>query len=112
MRRVLVASLLATLLIGCATQSPVQSYRPANYSGTPWQISGGYNELSGAVTILINGQKVVEGRMPLLGGTSELKGQFDNRPVTASCSFIVRVTGSRPQCLVFIANERAATLQF
>jgi hypothetical protein len=102
----------ALVLSGCATQAPVQGYRPANHAGSPWQISGEYNEFSGNIVISVNGQKVAEGRMSILSGTAELAGYYDNKPVASNCSNSTGLFVSKTQCIVFIGNERAATLQF
>lgn len=102
----------ALLLSACATQAPVQGYRPANHPGTPWQISGEYNEFSGNIVISINGRIAAEGRMSVLSGTAELNGQHDNKLVTSSCSYSMGLFSSKTQCIVFVGNEKAATLQF
>jgi len=102
----------ALVLSGCATQAPVQGYRPASHAGAPWQISGQYNEFSGNIVISINGQKVAEGSMSILSGTAELNGQYDGKQVASSCSYNTGLFVSKTQCIVFVGNERAATLQF
>ena len=110
LHRIVIGGML--VLAGCATQAPVQGYRPANHAGAPWQISGEYNDFSGGIIISINGQKVAEGSMSILSGTAELNGQYEGKPVSSSCSYNRGLFASKAQCIVFVNNERAATLQF
>jgi hypothetical protein len=111
MRNTLLAVALSLMLVGCAS-APAQMYRPAAHSGAPWQIEGDFNSLTNAITIRINGQEVIAGRLSILQRSAELSGKYDNRPITASCSQSTGLLGTRTQCIVFVANERAATLQF
>lgn len=105
------AALLLTLT-GCAAVAPSQSYRPANFAGAPLSISGQYSDLSNAVEITINGKNVTSGTLSFFGGNGEFSGEYEGRPVNASCVTSVGLWGPKPICYVFINGERAATLSF
>lgn len=108
----LFAALMVLLVtVGCAS-APSQSYRPANYSGSPWSIVGDFNSLSQKVIIKINNQMVIEGRLSFLGGNGEFQGSYEAKPVTASCSTNTGFLGSKTSCMIFINGDRAATLSF
>src|SRR3954462_4973955 len=100
----LVFSLL--LLAGCAT-APSQSYRPANYSGSPWNITGEMNELTGGLVIKINNQLVISDRVSIFTGSGEFAGAYDNKPVNASCMTSTGLLTTKTNCFVFVSGERA-----
>ncbi len=105
--------LSALLLSGCAaTPAPVQGYRPANHSGPPWEIGGQYNEFTGKITISINGENITEGSMSIMTGRGDFSGHYDGKPISVSCSTTSGFLAVKTQCMVFVGNERAATLQF
>ena len=58
----LAAVAVTILLTACATQAPSQGYRPANYAGAPWVISGSVNLLTGSASIDINSQRAAAGQ--------------------------------------------------
>ncbi len=118
MFRRITLGLLAILLTACASAAP-QAYRPPAHTGSPWLIEGHLNSMSNGITVWVNKQVVLRGRLSFVQGRAELSGSFDNRPITASCSqnagFFVRLGFGFPwsvQCIVFVSNERAATLQW
>lgn len=105
--------LAALMLSGCAaTPAPVQGYRPANHNGPPWEISGSYNEFSGKIIILINGEKITEGSMSIMTGRGDFSGHYNEKPISVSCSTTSGFLTAKTQCMVFVGNERAAILQF
>jgi hypothetical protein len=102
---------LALLLTACAAQAPSQGYRPANYAGAPWVITGSVNLLTGSASIDINSQRAAEGKLSLITGDGEFAGSYQGKSVNASCitkSAFTTVT----TCFVFIGGEKAATLTF
>ncbi len=107
-----IATLFSILaLAGCAS-SPMQGYRPADTPKQFWQIDGDFNPLNRAVKIRVDGQQVIAGKFPFLSRQTDLSGSYKGRPVTASCSQTVGLLVIKTQCIVFVNNERATTLQF
>ena len=99
------------IIAGCST-APSQSYRPANYGGSPWNIVGDLNQLSGNLVIKINNQPVIQDRVNLLTGSGEFQGAYEGKPVTASCMSSMGLFNTTVNCFVFVSGERAATLTF
>lgn len=101
-------------LIGCAAGAPSQVYRPPNYTGPAWEITGTYNKLIGQVVIKINGELAIDQRLPLLANAGELRGKYKDHNVVANLSEVKTGFFSQPytQCIIFIDNDRAATLSF
>lgn len=93
-------------LAACATTSPTQQYRTAGSDNT-LKISGEYDNLS-TVTIFVNGEQVASGSMGFFGGPFEFSGQYADQVIDSYCSESVKGLS----CLVFVDNERAATLTF
>ena len=75
---------------------------------SPWQISGELFDFTN-VRIFINGTKVIDRRLSLISGEGEFQGNYNGKPITANCT--TNALGST-RCLVFVDNERAATLSF
>lgn len=99
--------LAALLLAGCATTAPVQTYRAAGQIDA-WHVSGRLDELSESLTIIINGQDAVSGKLSLWDGSGTVSGAYQGKPVSATCN---AVRNGR-QCRVLIGSELAATLTF
>jgi hypothetical protein len=114
MRKAALAIFTATALslFGCATQAPSQGYRPANYSGAPWVITGSVNSLSGSVAFEINSERVIDGRLSLLTGDGEFSGTYQGRPVSSTCITKMGLLSNVTTCFVFVSGEKAATLTF
>ena len=112
MNRTVISLASALLRTACATHAPSQGYRPAGYTGAPWNITGSVNLLTGSATFDINSQRVIDDRLNLLTGDGEFTGSYQGKPVNASCitkmGFISNVT----TCFVFVSGEKAATLTF
>lgn len=112
MKRILTCVATIFLVTACATQAPSQGYRPANYAGVPWIITGSVNLLTGSANIDINSQRAAYGKLSLLTGDGEFSGSYQGKPVSASCitksGFVSNVT----TCFVFVSGEKAATLTF
>lgn len=99
-------ALVMLLLTGCASTAPVQTYRSAD-NPEPLQISGTYDNLS-TVTILVNGNEAATGKMGFFGHPFDFSGTYDGRTIDSHCS----ESTAGLSCLVFVDNERAATLTF
>lgn len=99
---------LVTSLVGCTTVAPSQNYRSAGSTAAPWQIRGELFDITN-VKIFINESKVIDERLSLLSGEGEFRSSYQNKTVTASCTTNVFAS---TRCMVFIDNERAATLSF
>lgn len=102
----------AVLIAGCASVAPSQSYRPANYSGAPFLITGSYNDFSGEVEVSVNGMIAAKGSISPWSGTGEFAGAYDGRPMQVSCTISQGLFVSHTVCQVFISGERAAALTF
>jgi hypothetical protein len=108
MNRTVISLASALILTACATHAPSQGYRPAGYTGAPWNITGSVNLLTGSATFDINSQRVIDDRLNLLTGDGEFTGSYQGKPVNASCitkmGFISNVT----TCFVFVSGEKVA----
>ena len=111
MRLLIAAALAVGVMSGCAT-APSQGYRPANYAGSQWTITGDLNQLSGGLTVKINNQVVISDRVNVLTGNGEFAGSYDGKPVNASCMTSMGLWSTSTNCFVFVSGERAATLTF
>ena len=109
--KIFFALMMVLVIVGCAS-APSQSYRPANYSGNPWSITGDFNNLSQKVIVKINNQTVIEDKLTFFGGSGEFQGIYEGKPVTASCSTNTSFFGSKVNCMIFVSGDRAATLSF
>jgi len=108
MKNALIASIIV-LLTGCATSAPSQNYRPANYAGAPWNITGEMDQFTYAVIIKINNQIVINNTLSTWSGAGEFSGNYEGKAVTASC---MTDMNSKTNCFVFANGEKAATLTF
>lgn len=108
MKNLLIASMIV-LLAGCTTIAPSQTYRPANYSGNAWDISGELNDFTDMVAIKINNEVVILHDLSDWHLDGEFTGIYKGQPVSASC---VTDGTNTTHCFVFINNEKAATLTF
>jgi hypothetical protein len=108
MKKVLIISMMV-LLVGCSTIAPSQTYRPANYSGAPWNITGEISDVNDMVVIKINNEIVINHDLSAWTSGGEFSGVYQGKTVTASC--ITDMTDTT-NCFVFINNEKAATLTF
>jgi hypothetical protein len=108
MKNVLIASMIV-LLAGCTTIAPSQTYRPANYAGAAWDISGEMDDSHGMVIIKINNEIVINHALAAWTGDGEFTGYYKNKPVTASC---ITDGTNTTHCFVFVNGEKAATLTF
>lgn len=100
--------LFVTALTGCTTVAPSQGYRPAGSTAAPWQISGELFDFTN-VRIFVNGAKVIDERLSLLSGDGEFHSSYRGKPVSTNC---YTDGWGAIKCLVFVDNEKAATLSF
>lgn len=104
-------SLLSVLAVGCSTVAPSQGYRSLGSTAAPWQISGELFDFTN-VKIFINGTKVIDERVSLLSGDGEFHNSYNGKQIMASCSTSMGLMASSTKCIVFVENEKAATLSF
>lgn len=100
--------LLAFMMVGCAT-APVQTYRPRNYDGPMWNIQAKQSKLGlidSTYEILINGEKVIEGKFSDFQKNAEFTGLYQDHNISAS---FTRISDHELQIIVFVDGERAAT---
>jgi len=111
MKLTLFTNLIILACVGCSTTAPSQSYRPAGSTAAPWQIGGELFDFTN-VKITVNGTKVIDDRLSLASGDGEFVGHYSGKQVLASCSTSSGLMSSVTRCIVFINNEKAATLSF
>lgn len=107
---------LSAFLTACAMSAPMQGYRPVGDS-KQWHIDGDFNTLSKALKVRIDGQEVMSGKLSFLSGHAELKGKYQDKNVSATCNqttsyMTAGIIPPKTQCMIFVENERATTLQF
>lgn len=106
------AVLAVLALAGCATTAPSSMYRAPGQIDS-WRINGEYSAFSNALSITINGKKIIEDSMwAFTGNTKTFESSFDGKQVTAECEYKVALFGQKMQCMVFVGSERATTLTF
>lgn len=116
MKAKLIVMATSFMLLACST-APMQSYRPAGDSQS-WQIDGDFNPLGRELKIRFDGQEVIRGNLAFFSGSAELKGKYKDKNVSATCSQTMSaasallITSPKTQCMIFVENERATTLQF
>ena len=108
---VLSASVLVLSVAACTTVASSQGYRSAGSTASPWQISGDLFDFTN-VKIFINGAKVIDERLSLMTGDGEFYSSYQGKQIMASCSSSAGLVLSKTKCIVFVENERAATLTF
>jgi len=107
--------LTGNLLVGCATTAQAQFYRPANYAGEPYQISGKLEPMegwNGVVRIFINNREVINKALPLFTNTTDASGVFEGKKISTTITRVETFMSSFIRADVFIGAERAATLTF
>ena len=96
-------------LAECASATS-QGYRPANYGGDPWSISGEMNQFTNGITNKINDRIVIDNNLSMLTGDGEFRGTYQGKQITASC--MTNMWAIKTNCFVFVSGEKAATLTF
>jgi hypothetical protein len=105
------APVLLLAIAGCTTVAPSQGYRPPGSTAAPWQIRGELFDFTN-VKIYIDGTKVIDDRVSLISGDGEFHSTYQGKPVSASCHTSAGLVNINTHCIVFVQNERAATLTF
>ncbi|WP_026182550.1 hypothetical protein [Leeia oryzae] len=100
-----------SIISGCSVVAPSQGYRQAGSTAAPWQISGELYDFTN-VKIFINGAKVIDERLSLLSGDGEFQSRYDGKNIVANCSTSAGLLTTATRCMVFVENEKAATLSF
>jgi hypothetical protein len=103
--------LVASFLAACTTVAPSQGYRSAGSTAAPWQIRGELFDITN-VKIYINDTKVIDDRISLMSGDGEFRSRYDGESISASCSATSGLLTVSTKCIIFVENERAATLSF
>jgi hypothetical protein len=98
-------------ITACTTVAPSQGYRPSGSTAAPWQISGELFDITN-VKIFVNGSMVIDKRLSLLTGDGEFNSSYNGKQIMASCSTNTGLVSSSTKCIVFVDNEKAATLSF
>lgn len=98
-------------LAGCTTVAPSQGYRPAGSMAAPWQIRGELFDITN-VKIFVNDSKVIDDRVSFISGDGEFRGRYEGKTISASCNTSTGLVTVSTRCIVFVENERAATLSF
>lgn len=102
---------LLAFLAGCTAVAPPQGYRPAGSTSAPWQIRGEMFDMTN-VKIFIDDTKVIDERVSFVSGDGEFRSNYRGKPVSASCHTSMGLVNVNTHCIVFVENERAATLTF
>ena len=106
-----ISLVLVALLSACTTVAPTQGYRSAGSTAAPWQIRGELFDITN-VKIFINDTKVIDERVSLMSGDGEFRARYDGKNISASCSTSAGLMIASTKCMVFVENEKAATLSF
>lgn len=99
--------LAAALLAGCASTAPMQTYRAVGQVDA-WHIGGRIDGGTQLLTVTVNGQDAISGKLSLWNGTGTVSGVYEGKPMSSTCSEV----RDRRQCLVVVGSEVAATLVF
>jgi len=106
--RALVAAVAVLGLAGCAAAA-TQNIRTTGTPAEEWVIHGHQNPV-GTLTISINAQPVIKGKISLWSGDGEFTGDYNGRAVAVTCS---RGEGQvRTRCVVFVEGQKLTTLHF
>ncbi len=96
------------LLSGCVSAA-MQMYRPIGVE-SQYRIHG--KSVGRFFKIFINDKEVITGSTRFFGGRTETAGSYETHAVNASCAYDMGFFINTLECIVFIDNERAATLTF
>lgn len=105
---------LGTLLfaaVGCTTTAPTKTFQTRSSVAELYRI-GGDLKSDRMVSITINDELVVRGKVHAFAEERELSGEYQGKPVSALLKNIRTFNSSYVQAEVTIAGEQAATLTF
>lgn len=111
----LILALLSLAMIGCTTIAPVEHYRSADEAETLYRVGGEYDPnvgWAGEVTITINDEPVIEGRLPAFSNLAEMTGDYAGKPVLVQFTKVRTFKSKYLRADVSIDNERAVSLTF
>ncbi|SFV63943.1 hypothetical protein MNB_SUP05-5-959 [hydrothermal vent metagenome] len=108
MHKIILITVISLFFLGCS-ESATQSYRPVDQKKA-WNIYGKYNGFTGNVQIFINGYKAIDEGMDFFSSHKDLNGFYNDRKIQASCSESIYTLSPSVECIIFVDNERAATL--
>ena len=107
--------LLALLMSGCATKSPLYIYRPPNDTGPGWTITARAEDqvVKDIIHIMINDQEVITGSLYELKMKDTFTGKYEEYNIVADCFLKTNssIAGSH-ECSVSVDDERAVLLIF
>ena len=109
----LLAGVVVIVTTGCVATSATQLYRPANYSGDPYRISGSFEPwtgLAGQITITVNEREVIKKGLTAFTNVTDLEGEFEGKKVLITVTKVKSLFSSFVRADVFIGAERAASL--
>jgi hypothetical protein len=110
-KKSLLLAAVAASACACAFAEPRgNEYRSSIEMARGLKVSGDLVDLT-EVRIYVNGRKVIDGQVALLHGDGEFRGQYEGRPVAASCSTRPGRAAGGTSCEVSIDEERR-TLSF
>lgn len=98
---------IVALLAGCASTAPMQTYRAPGQVDA-WHIAGRLDEIGEKLTITVNGQDAISGKLSMWDGSGTVSGEYAGKPMTATC----RAERRGRLCHVVVGSEVAATLVF
>lgn len=116
-RTMMLAGIIFTtsLMTGCATTAQTEFYRPANYSGEPYEISGKLEPMkgwNGVVSIYINNKEVINKALPFFTNTTDASGFYEDKKISATITKVNTFMSSYIRADVFVGSEKAASLTF
>lgn len=110
---VVIIGFLSSYLIGCTSVvSPSYTYRPSNYSGPAWSVSGRVDQgvLKDTISITVNGERVAGGTLHELKRRDNFRGTYMGRQILAECEHVPLGLEYGYECTVFVDNERVTIL--
>lgn len=107
----LVLGTLLFAVVGCTTTAQTKTFQPPSSVGRLYRI-GGDLKSDRMVSITINDELVVQGKVHAFTEERKLSGEYEGRPVSVLLKNIRTFNSSYVQAEVTIAGEQAATLTF
>lgn len=111
MKRLILATLILT---GCSSMAPATGLQ-VDGEQEPWQITAKHDDYipGGRITIAINGEQIIQERLPTFGRQATFNGSYRNRKVRVACQQISSFMGFLydVQCTVTVNDRHTTTLQ-
>ncbi len=96
----------AAFFVSCATTGGQASFRPRGEDAA-MKVDAQYNEMSGTLTLLIDGNEVLRKSLSWFGSTAEASAEYRGHKVNAELVKAMSFFGSKVKCTVTIDNEIA-----